>query len=50
MIDTASHMTRLLSALIGGWPVITGRVHRICAPGKWRVWRDDAGLHVEVMG
>jgi hypothetical protein len=41
-------MRRLFSALIGGWPVLTGRVQRIAAPGKWRVWRDDAGLHVEV--
>jgi hypothetical protein len=43
-------MIRLLSALIGGWHVIAGREQRSCAPGKWRVWRDDAGLHVEVMG
>ena len=29
--------------------VATGRAGRIAAPNKWRVWRDDAGLHVEVM-
>lgn len=23
---------------------------RICKPGVWRVWRDDAGVHWEVMG
>lgn len=42
-------MIRLLSALIGGFRVIVGRAGRICAPGKWRVWRDETGLHVEVM-
>jgi len=28
--------------------VETGRAGRIAAPGKWRVWRDDAGLRIEV--
>jgi hypothetical protein len=39
-------MTRLLSALFA---VLTGRAQRIAAPGEWRVWRDDAGLHIEVL-
>lgn len=39
-------MTRLLAALVA---VLTGRAQRIAAPGKWRVWRDDAGLHIEVL-
>ena len=39
-------MTRLLPALIA---VLTGRAQRIAAPGKWRVWRDDAGLHIEIL-
>lgn len=29
--------------------VATGRAGRTAAPGKWRVWRDDVGLHVVVM-
>lgn len=41
-------MRRFLSALIGGWPVLMGRASRVCAPGRWVVWRDDTGLHVEV--
>lgn len=40
-------MTRLLPALLA---VLTGRAKRIAAPGKWRVWRDDAGLHISIMG
>ena len=39
-------MIGLLPAL---WSVLTGRAQRIAAPGKWRVWRDEAGLHVEVL-
>jgi hypothetical protein len=42
-------MIRLLQALIGGRDVIMGRVQRIAKPGCWKVWRDDAGLHVEIM-
>lgn len=41
-------MIRLALAIIGGWHVLTGRVQRIAAPGKWRVWRHDAGLHIEI--
>lgn len=41
-------MRALLSALIGGFPVIIGRIGRIAKPGRWVVWRDDAGLHIEV--
>lgn len=41
-------MTRLLSALIGGFPVIVGRVGRIAKPSRWVVWRDESGLHIEV--
>lgn len=39
-------MTRLAIAVLS---VLTGRAQRIAAPGKWRVWRDEAGLHVEVL-
>lgn len=38
-------MIRLALAIVH---VATGRAGRIAAPGKWRVWRDDAGLHIEV--
>jgi hypothetical protein len=38
-------MIRLAFAIL---EVAVGRAGRIAAPGKWRVWRDDAGLHVEV--
>jgi hypothetical protein len=37
---------RLVLAIL---EVATGRAGRIAAPGKWRVWRDDAGLHIEVL-
>jgi hypothetical protein len=39
-------MIRLALAIL---EVATGRASRIAVPGKWRVWRDDAGLHVEVL-
>ena len=39
-------MIRLALAIL---EVATGRAGRIAAPGKWRVWRDDAGLHIEVL-
>ena len=39
-------MIRLLKAILD---VAVGRAGRIAAPGQWRVWRDDAGLHVEVI-
>ena len=29
--------------------VEAGKVQRICAPAKWRVWRDETGVCVEVM-
>lgn len=30
--------------------VASGRCQRTCAPGKWRVWRDDGGrVKIEVM-
>ena len=29
--------------------VSAGHVQRVCAPGLWVVWRDDAGVHVRVM-
>lgn len=38
-------MIRLALAILF---VARGRVGRIAAPGKWRVWRDDAGLHIEI--
>jgi hypothetical protein len=38
-------MIRLALAVLA---VAVGRAGRIAAPGQWRVWRDDAGLHVEV--
>jgi hypothetical protein len=41
----ASMLIRLALATLS---VAKGRVQRIAAPSKWRVWRDDAGLHVEV--
>jgi hypothetical protein len=28
--------------------VAAGHAQRICAPGQWVVWRDDAGVRVEV--
>lgn len=28
--------------------VSAGHAQRVCAPGLWAVWRDDAGVHVEV--
>lgn len=28
--------------------VATGRTGRIAAPGKWKVWRDDGRLHIEI--
>jgi hypothetical protein len=37
---------RLVLAIL---EVATGRAGRIAAPGKWRVWRDDAGFHLEVL-
>jgi hypothetical protein len=42
-------MTRLLSALIGGFPVIVGRCERIAAPGKWKVHRSEGRLIVEIL-
>lgn len=27
-----------------------GREQRICKPGKWRVWRDGAVVHIERLG
>ena len=30
--------------------VSAGRAERICAPGKWVVWRDETGVRVEVKG
>jgi hypothetical protein len=38
----------MISFLAALFAVVMGRVQRIAAPGQWRVWRDDAGLHVEV--
>ena len=37
-----------LSALIGGFPVILGRVQYIAAPGRWVVKREDGRLRIEV--
>lgn len=28
--------------------VCAGHVQRVCAPGLWIVWRDEAGVRVEV--
>jgi len=38
-------MIRLAFAIL---EVATGRAGRIAAPGKWRVWRDDSELHIEI--
>jgi hypothetical protein len=29
--------------------VASGQAERICVPGQWKVWRDDAGVHIEVL-
>lgn len=29
--------------------VSAGRVQRVCAPGLWVVWRDEAGVRVKVI-
>lgn len=42
----AERLTRIILALFA---VLTGRAQRIAAPGKWRVWRDDAGLHISIL-
>jgi hypothetical protein len=40
--------------MIARWRAIyrvwRGQAERICAPGKWRVWRDGARVLSEVMG
>jgi len=39
-------MIRLALAILD---VATARAGRIAAPGQWKVWRDDAGLHIEII-
>lgn len=29
--------------------VRAGHCQRIAVPGQWKVWRDEAGIHVEVL-
>lgn len=48
MSDLAQALRIWCGLLLAIRHVSAGRVQRDCAPGKWRVWRDDAGLHVEV--
>jgi hypothetical protein len=28
--------------------VLTGSQGRVCVPGKYRIWRDETGFHIEV--
>lgn len=32
------------------WQVSLKQAERICAPGKWKVWREDGRVRFEVLG
>jgi hypothetical protein len=40
-------MIRAIAIIIAARDVFTGRAERICAPGKWKVWRDGPRVVLE---
>jgi hypothetical protein len=40
----------MLRFLIDCWRVWTGRVQRICAPGRWIVWREGHAVLSKLRG